>query len=79
MKIFKKKNKFPTENVARSMDEINQDYARALGEAGQKQYVITVVQRELEELNKKLLSLNLEAAERNKLDAAAKPQETTNV
>ncbi len=71
MKLFKKKEKFPKENVPRSMDEINKEYARVLGEAGQNQYLVFVYSGQLEENNKQLLALNQEGAKRQELDRLA--------
>lgn len=56
------KNKAP-----RTLEEINKEYSQASGKAANTQYLIYVYTKELEQVNKRMLELNQEAAERNKL------------
>lgn len=70
--MFKrKKDKFPKEQVPRAMEEINKAYSELLARAGQAQYLVYVHSNELEQVNKGLLALNQEAANRNALDKQA--------
>jgi hypothetical protein len=75
---FKRKSeKFPKTSAPRSLDDIKKAYNEAVFTVGQLQYRQYVNTKDLEQANKVLLSLNHEAAERNKLDkevAAAAPK-----
>lgn len=78
-KFFKNNSKKAiTEQAAepRDMKVIEQEYSIAIQKAGQLQYQIEIYKRELDMHNERLMSLNNEAAERSKLDNAAKEQET---
>lgn len=52
----------------RAKDAIEQDYGRAISQAGQAQYQVSVYQEELKRMNEHLRNLNYEAAARNQLD-----------
>ena len=54
---------------------INKEYSEIVGKSGQTQYLVYVYGKELEQLNGRLLELNQEAAERNKLDTAASKEQ----
>ena len=77
-KFFKglKKAQLPKPDLApRVMEEIQKEHSQASYEAGLAQYQVYIHTKDLEQKNTKLLALNQEAAARNKLDAASKPQE----
>ncbi len=67
-----KKAKKEAAAMPRSLDEIQKEYAEVSTRAGQAQYQAYVMQKDLEELNRRLLTLNQEAHERNRLDNEAK-------
>lgn len=68
------------EQVPRTLEEIKKEYADLLLKVGQAQYQREVFDREVKTLNERIYAVNTEAAKRNQLDqAAAKPEETTNV
>lgn len=65
------KEKFSLKQKAappRAKAEIGKEYSETIGKAGQTEYLVYVYSQELEQLNKKLLSLNQEAAARDVLD-----------
>lgn len=64
----------PKQPEPRSMDEIQKVYAELCARAGSLQYKITIEQRDLEQLNKALESINNEAAARQKLDEPKKEE-----
>lgn len=65
--------KVPLNNpVPRSATEITKEYGEAVANAGKLQYLIYTYGKELEENNKRLMSLNNEFTARQNLDAAAK-------
>jgi len=83
-KFFKGKNKkaaeVPTEApVPRQMDEIKKSYEELRNRAGDLQYQAFILKRDLEQINQALVSVNHEAAARQKLDkeAADKQAEET--
>lgn len=71
----KKQFKLPKLTPPRSEEEIRKAYAELIGKSGQLQYQILVYKNELKSINESLLSLNHEAAARQKLDTEAKPKE----
>lgn len=56
----------------RELAEIQKDYNQTALAAGQAAYQVFVYQREQAQLNERLLALNREGAERQRLDAEAK-------
>lgn len=56
-------------SVPREIKDIHADYQQQCFNAGQLQYEIRVKSEALKQINDRLLSLNNEAAARNKLDA----------
>jgi hypothetical protein len=65
----KKKEKFPTQAVPRSADEIKAAYFELRSRAGEAQYHVSVLNKELKGLNEAMESLNHEMAARQQLDA----------
>lgn len=63
----------------RSLEEITKEYQEVLGKAAQAQYFVYVHSKELEQFNQRLVQVNMEAAERQKLDKEASAAETTSV
>jgi hypothetical protein len=68
-KLFKKKEKFPTTPVPRTGEEIKAAYFELRARAGETQYHINVLSKELAQINANMESLNHEMAARQKLDA----------
>jgi len=60
----------------RALADITAEYQQKAIEAGQSQYQAFVHSEDVKSLNRRLLELNREAAERNKLDAEAKKEES---
>lgn len=58
----------------RPVEEINREFSDLIGKLGNANYLIYVYQKEAEALNKQILSLNQEAAERKNLDTQAAEQ-----
>ena len=75
LKKLLKKNKIPNPVVPRSQDEIIAQYQSKAYQAGNAQYNISVQEAELVKLNAEMRELNLEMAERQKLDRLAKEAE----
>lgn len=77
----RKKDKFPQAQVPRKLEEIKAQYNEVAQRAGQAQYQIFVLKKDLEQLNAALLNINQEAAARQSLDkeeaAKAKPVESS--
>lgn len=73
----KKQVKLPKVEVPspRKLEEIQAEYNQLSARAGQNQYQSYVLAEDLKSLNRRLVEVNQEAAERNKLDAAAKAKE----
>lgn len=75
MNFFKNKKQKPPlpapKPVPRTMDEINGVYRELVGRAGQLQYKVEVDKAQLRQLNDAIHTVNLEADERQKLDAEA--------
>lgn len=72
-----KKEKFPTPPVPRQRAEIVKEFEQLAAQAGSTQYLITVKERELQQVNQRLFELNNEASAREQLDkqvAATKPE-----
>jgi hypothetical protein len=67
----RKKEKFPTDSVPRTMIEINKTYGEELARAGEEQYLVYVHTETLKHVNQRLLALNQEAAARQQLDKVA--------
>lgn len=65
----------PAPQPPRAVADIQVEYQTTALQAGQAQYQAFVYSEDLKSLNKKLLALNREAAERNKLDAEAPKKE----
>lgn len=59
----------PKAKEPRALDEIRTEYGQEAGKAGQLQYQIYALNQDLERLNQRLVSLNYEAAERQKMDS----------
>jgi hypothetical protein len=57
-----------SENKPRELEEIQKEYQETCFKAGQVQYQIDVLTKELKTLNEKLYSVNVEAAQLNKKD-----------
>lgn len=74
-----KKTKIPNPPAPRSMDDIQKAYSEALSRAAQAQYLVFVHSRDLEQINEQLLSINQEAAARQKLDKESQPKEDKDV
>lgn len=77
------KEKFQKKSEPRTIPEIQKVYNEVSAKAGQAQYQLYVFNKELEQLNSNLMSLNQEAAARLALDKeieaqtkAAAPEET---
>jgi hypothetical protein len=73
-RFFKSKNKQKAPQP-REMKEITAEYNTTASQAGTVQYQIKVYQSQLEQLNQKMLNLNNEGAERQRLDAQTKKEE----
>lgn len=76
----KLKKKAPKINLAppkepRQLAEIEQEYAKLAQEAGAVQYQVFVLGEQLKQINARMLEVNKEANERNKLTEAAKAEE----
>lgn len=78
MKLFKKKDKYPTESVPRSVEELTRAFTAEAAKAGQAQYQILVYTEELRQINERLLKINQEADKRQKLDKAARDEAARN-
>ena len=75
-KLLKKLSKTAQEAPPpRAMEEIQAEYNRLSGQAGQNQYQAYVLSKDLERINQRLVEINQEAAYRNKLDAETKAKE----
>jgi hypothetical protein len=71
-RFFKnKQSKKPVEQVPRTMEEINKEYADVSAKASQSQYQVYVYTEHLAQLNRQMRSLNEEATARQALDKAA--------
>lgn len=55
----------------RTIEEIHQEYSRICSQAGHVQYQVSVLSKDLEQLNGQLRALNVEAAELNAAQSAA--------
>lgn len=55
----------------RALEEIKSEYGKLCVEAGQIQYQIKIYSKNLDELNKKLETINYEASARNQMDSLA--------
>ncbi len=64
--------------VPRKIDEIQAQYNEVAQRAGQAQYQVYVLEKDLELLNRKLLDINQEAAARNRLDKEAAAEAAKN-
>ena len=58
----------------RSMQELEKEFQSLSAQAANAQYKVYIHGEELKELNKRLVQVNQEAAERSKLDAAVKTE-----
>lgn len=58
----------------RAMTEIQQEYQELVFKAGQAQYQLYVIERDLAQTNFRLREVNVEAAARNELDKKDKEQ-----
>ncbi len=67
LKGFKKA---PKEQPPRTMEAIQAEYGQLSARAGQIQYQVFVLNKDLEQTNQALVAVNHEAAARQKLDAA---------
>jgi hypothetical protein len=63
-----------TKNQPRSLDEIQKEYAELVGRAGQIQYQLFVLDKDLKTLNDRILVINHEAASRKELDKQVSEQ-----
>lgn len=80
MKFFKNKSKKKVEApVPRDLATIQAEYNELCNRAGQLQYVINVQNKDLDQVNARLESVNHEANARNKLDSEAKAKEEPKV
>lgn len=61
----------------RKLPEIQENYANGCNKAGQIQYQLYVLQKELDNINAGLISLNQEAAARQELDKPVPPATPT--
>ena len=75
---FMKNKKQEIKPEPRQLEEITKEYNIIAARLGAVHYQGLVMQREAEELIKKMSSLNSEGADRNKLDAEAKAKEASN-
>ena len=77
MKFFKGKNKpIKTEKAEpRDLNSISKEYTEIAARAGALQYQILVLKQDLDLINDKMKSLNLEGSERAKLDSELKARE----
>jgi hypothetical protein len=62
------------QNQPRVLDEIQKEYAELVGKAGQIQYQLFVLDKDLKSINDRLLAINHEAAARKELDKQASEQ-----
>ncbi len=67
----RKKEKFPKAQAPRDLKDIQNEYNQVSLKAGQNQYQIHVLNKDLAYLNERLISINQEAAARQKLDKEA--------
>lgn len=67
----RKKDKFPKAQAPRELKDIQAEYNNLSLKAGQNQYQVYVLKQDLEYMNRQLVNINQEAAERQKLDKAA--------
>jgi hypothetical protein len=79
MKYIKNKGKKEAKVTLqpRSFEEIQAAYGQLCAQAGAAQYQVYVHSEELKRLNESLVSVNQEAAARQRLDAEAKAKEAT--
>lgn len=66
-KLKQKLNK--QEQVPRAYDEIKQEYAQLIGQAGQAQYQAYAYTAQVASINRRLVEVNQEGEARKKLDA----------
>ncbi len=69
-----KKGKTPNPQIPRSQDDIKKVYFELRARAGEAQYHVSILQKELLQLNTSMESLNNEMAARQKLDEASKKE-----
>ena len=67
-----KKEKFPTQQQPRQLKEIQNEYSQLAARVGQNQYQTSVLDAQTREMTDRMRLVNLEADQRNQLDAAAK-------
>lgn len=65
-----KKSKIPNPRIPRSLEDLTREYQELSAQAANSQYTVYVHGLELERLNKRMVDINTEAAERKQLDAA---------
>jgi hypothetical protein len=58
----------------RALDEIQKEYGELVGRAGQIQYQLFVLDKDLKTINDRILVINHEAAARKELDKKASEQ-----
>lgn len=63
----------------RALEEIQAEYGRTASQAGALQYQLFILEQELQSLNNRMLQLNREGAERNKLNEESKAKESADV
>lgn len=68
MSLKKLKDKLAGTKEPRPVNELRQTYQQLAAQAATAQYQVYVNNRALEELNKQMYAVNLEASERQKLD-----------
>jgi hypothetical protein len=80
MNPFKrKKDKFPKQSAPRTMDAIKQEYAELRARSGELQYQVFIGERNLTEINARLVQVHNEANEREALDKQTAAAPTTTV
>lgn len=65
----------PAPRIPRTIAQIQDEFNKIALEAGQAQYHVYVYTNDVKEKNEKMRDLNMEAAERNRLDAEAAKKE----
>lgn len=71
-----KKTKIPNITVPRALEDIMKESNELLYKLGVAKYRVDIHTKEAEEITEQLVKVNYEAAERNKLDAELKAEET---
>lgn len=69
-----KKDKYPKQSAPRELADIQKEYQQLSAMAANAQYVVFIKNKELEEINNRLVAVNQEAGKRQELDAAKKAE-----